>query len=66
LPQTDLPVVKDVASTKPILNTEEPVLRRVSWMSMLVIQKMKLSSRVTEARIIKEIKRRKSKVNIWM
>jgi hypothetical protein len=59
-------VEEDVASTKPILNTEEPVLRHVSRMSTIVIQKRKLSSTVIETRIIKEIKRRKSEVNIWI
>jgi hypothetical protein len=42
--------------------TEEPVLRQVSWKSLIMIQKMKLSSTVTESRIIKEVKRRK----IWI
>jgi hypothetical protein len=39
--------VKDIASTKPILNMEEPVLRHIS---MIVIQKMKLSSTVIDSK----------------
>jgi hypothetical protein len=55
---TIIAVEEDVASTKSILNTEEPVLRHVSWISTTAIRK-KLSSTVVEARIREEIKRRK-------
>ena len=64
--RTIIVVEEDRASTKPILNMEEPVLRHVSWISTTAIRKKKLSSTVMEARIREEIKRRKLEVNIWI